>query len=207
MGDREQELFGLMAVAQEQQQAAAAQLAALEKQRAQLTATIEQARRAVEAMRDAGAASAGLIEQAAQQAVEKGVDAALWRVSEATKESLANATGPALNAIKGAAGRAQEAEQSLRDAVGWVSWKWATICGAVAAGMLAAVWSLAMILTPGWDEIQELRATVADLERRGGKIKLSTCGDRGRLCARIDVKASGAVYGANGENLMILSGY
>lgn len=94
MGDREQELFGLMAVAQEQQQAVAAQLAALEKQRAQLTATVEQARRAVEAMRDAGAASAGLIEQAAQQAVERGVDAALWRVSEAAKDSLANAIAP-----------------------------------------------------------------------------------------------------------------
>ena len=47
MSVSEQELFGLMAVAQEQQQAAAVALERLEAQRAGLEQTIEQARAAV----------------------------------------------------------------------------------------------------------------------------------------------------------------
>lgn len=201
----EQVLFGLMAVAQEQQQAAAAQLAALEQQQAQLTATIEQARRAVEAMSNAGTASAGLIERATKEAVDKAVTDALAGVSQAASDSLAGAVVPALNAIKGAAWRAQEAEKSLRVAVGWVGWKWAVICGAASAGLLAMVWSLAVFMTPSGSEMAELRANATDLERRGGKIKLSTC--EKRLCTRIDAKASGVVYGENGEKWMILDGY
>ena len=201
----EQALFGLMAVAQEQQQAAAAQLAALEQQQAQLTATIEQARRVVEVMSNAGTASAGLIERATKKAVDKAVTEALAGVSKVARDSLAGAVVPALSAIKGAAGRAQEAEKSLRDAVGWVGWKWAGICGAASAGLLVVVWSLAVFMTPSGSEMAELRANITNLERRGGKIKLSTC--EKRLCARIDAKASGVVCGENGEKWMILDGY
>ena len=201
----EQALFGLMAVAQEQQQAAAAQLAVLEQQQAKLTETIEQARRAVEAMSNAGTASAGLIERATKEAVDKAVTDALASVCQAASDSLASAVAPALKVIKGAAGSALEAEKSLRDSVGWVGWKWAGICGAASAGLLVVVWSLAVFMTPSGSEMAELRANATDLERRGGKIKLSTC--EKRLCARIDAQASGVVYGENGEKWMILDGY
>lgn len=203
----EQALFGLMAVAQEQQQAVAAQLAVLEQQQLQLSAITEQARRAVEAMNHAGIASAGLIERGTQEAVNKAVANALASVSQAASDSLASAVVPAMKAIKGAAGRAQEAEQSLRATVGWVGWKWAGICAAASAGLLVVVWSLAVFMTPSGSEMAELRTHATDLERRGGKIKLSTCS--GRLCARVDIKASesAARYGENGEKWMILDGY
>lgn len=117
----EQALFGLMAVAQEQQQAAAAQLAVLEQQQAKLTETIEQARRAVEAMSNAGTASAGLIERATKEAVDKAVTDALASVSQAASDSLASAVAPALKVIKGAAGSAREAEKAYGiPSVGWV---------------------------------------------------------------------------------------
>ena len=64
MSVSEQELFGLMAVAQEQQQAAAVALERLEAQRAELNQTIEQARAAVREMEMAGKASALIIEKA-----------------------------------------------------------------------------------------------------------------------------------------------
>jgi hypothetical protein len=51
----------------------------------------------------------------------------------------------------------------------------------------------------------ELRANATDLERRGGKFKFSTC--EKRIGAQIDSKASGVVYGENGEKWMILGGY
>lgn len=208
----EQALFGLMTVAQEQQQAAALQLAALEQQQATLTATIEQARRAVEAMSNAGIASAGLIERATKMAVDKAVADALAGVSQAASESLANAVNPALKAINGAARRAQEAENSLQNAIGWIGWKWAAICGTAAAGLLAVTWSVAIFMTPSGDEMAELRAGAADLERRGGKIKLSLCGSPGRMCAQIDEKQINAeggatLFGADGEKWLILKGY
>lgn len=132
---------------------------------------------------------------------------ALVSVSQAASDSLAGAVAPALKAITGAAGRAQKAEQSLRSAVSWVGWKWAAICAAASAGLLVVVWSLAVLMTPSGSEMAELRAHAIDLERRGGKIKLSTCD--GRLCARVDIKSSesAARYGENSEKWMILDGY
>ena len=59
-------------------------------------------------------------------------------------------------------------------------------------------------MTPRGSEMADLRANATDLERRGGKLKLSTC--EKRLCARIDAKASEVVYGENGEKWMILDG-
>jgi len=71
MSVSEQELFGLMAVAQEQQQAAAVALERLEAQRAELNQTIEQARAAVREMEMAGKASALIIEKATRIAVSE----------------------------------------------------------------------------------------------------------------------------------------
>ena len=92
----EQELFGLMAVAQEQQQAATSTLQKLEAQQAELAGIIGKARSAVEAMNNAGTASAVLIEKATKNAVEKGVHSALERISEQAKLSLADAINPAV---------------------------------------------------------------------------------------------------------------
>lgn len=209
----EDDLFQLMLMAKENEKAAATQLAALEKQQAVLNATIVQAQRAIESMKDAGASSAGLIERAAKLAVEKAVSEALEGVSKAASDSLADALVPAVKAIRGAAKAAQEGGESLRDAVGWVSWKWAAICSASVAGLLIVTWSLAIYMTPSGSEIAELRANVADLESRGGKIKLRKCDSPGRLCAQIDERqinsdnVATTIFGANGERWLILKGY
>ena len=47
--------------------------------------------------------------------------------------------------------------------------------------------------------------TIYGVRQRGEKIKLSTC--EKRLRARPDAKASGVVYGENGEKWMILDGH
>lgn len=212
----EDDLYQLMVVATKQQEAAATQLAALEKQQATLAATIVQAQRAIEAMRDAGAASAGLIERATKLAVEQAVNDALEGVSKAASDSLADAVVPAIKAIRGAAGVAQEGGERLRAAVGWVSWKWAAICGAVAACLLVTTWQVAVFMTPSGSEMAELRAQADDYALRGGKIKLSTCGPPpGRLCALIDAKqvdSNGFITSwdatpKNGDRWVILKGY
>lgn len=82
MSVSEQELFGLMAVAQEQQQAAVVAIERLEAQRAGLEQTVEQARTAVREMEMAGKTSALIIEKATRIAVPEAVSGALAAVRD-----------------------------------------------------------------------------------------------------------------------------
>ena len=76
-------------------------------------------------------------------------------------------------------------------------WKWATVAGGAAAGGIVAV------LFAGWmsvwwachrveqraalaEEVSQLQAQAEDWAKRGGRAKLEKCGDRGRLCVRVD---------------------
>ena len=204
------EALELMAVAQEQQEAAAAVLAKLEQQQAQLAATIEEARRAVADMSRAGDAAATVVGKAAKDAV--GV--AMGGVEAKAGAAIEGAAAPALAAIQKATRQAAAAADELHDAVGWVSWKWAGIMAASSAGALGAFLLAAFLLVPNAGELAALRAEraeleagVAALEKRGGRIQLSNCGEKKRLCARVDAKAAETAYGANGERWLILNGY
>lgn len=118
MSVNEQKLFGLIAVAQEQQQAAALILKQLEARQAELAQTIMAARSAVEAMSNAGTASAILIEKATKNAVEKGVQkSTLERISEQTRIRLDDSISPAVRALQGVAARAVDAEEAIRETV------------------------------------------------------------------------------------------
>ena len=208
MSITEQELFGLMAVAQEQQQAVNEALQKLEDRQAALNAIIARAGTAVEEMNKAGHASALIIEKAPRIAVEKAVQAALASVQQQTQSALADSINPAVKALQGVAARAEKAEENLREAASSISWKWAAIWTFTACGLLATIMGLSMLLVPSPNVIADLRANVADLEARGGKVQLSTCGDQKRLCARIDPKAEkGLQYGQDGQRWLILQGY
>ena len=61
-------------------------------------------------------------------------------------------------------------------------------------------------------EKADLEASVAALDRRGGRVQLTHCGDKKRLCALIDpqqINSDGVAhrYGDKGETWMILKGY
>jgi len=202
----EEDLYQLMVVATKQQEAVAMQLAALEKQQTQLTATIGQAKRSIEAMENAGVASAGLIERATKMAVDKAVADALEGVSKAASESLANAVNPAVNALRGVTARAVETEESMRAATSSFGWKWIGVLLLTSFMLLTTIVGLSLLLVPSPNEIANMRANLAALEARGGKIRLTTCNDR--LCAEIDPKAEkGVQFGENGQRWLILKGY
>ena len=197
-----------MAVAQEQQQAVSEALKKLEDRQVALNAVIARAGTAVEEMNKAGHASALIIEKAARVAVEKAVQGALANVQQQTKSTLSDSITPALKALQGVTTRAEQAEESLHQAASSISWKWAAIWASTSCMLLASIVGLSMLLVPSPNEIADLRANVADLEARGGKVQLSMCGDSKRLCARIDPKAEkGDQYGQNGQRWMILQGY
>ena len=208
MSVSEQDLYTLMVVAQDQQKAASDALQKLEDRQVALNAVIARAGTAVEEMHKAGHASALIIEKATRIAVEKAVQAALANVQQQTQSALADSVNPAVKALQGVTARAEQAEESLHQAVGSISWKWAAILAATSCMLLASVVGLSMLLVPSPNEIADLRANVADLEARGGKVQLSTCGDKNRLCARIDPKAEKELqWGQNGQRWMILQGY
>lgn len=204
MSVSEQELFGLMAVAQEQQQAAAVAIERLEAQRAGLEQTIEQARAAVREMELAGKASALIIEKATRLAVSEAVSGALVAVRDETVRTLGGSVKPAVSALDGATARAEQAEQRLSQAAASFSWQWGALWAGTAALLLLVVLGIVLLVVPSPKEIAELRAKAEYLEERGGKVVLTYCGPDKRLCAEIDLGAD--VWGKNRE-FRILKGY
>ena len=199
-----------MAVAQEQQRAASEALQKLEDRHVQLHALIARAGTAVEEMNKAGQASALIIEKATRIAVEKAVQAALASVQQQTKSTLGDSVTPAVKALQGVTARAEQAEESLHQAASLISWKWAAIWASTSCMLLASIVGLSMLLVPSPNEILDLRANVAALEAKGGKVQLSTCGPEKRLCARVNAKEAGTIWGPEGKNnekWIILNGY
>lgn len=185
----------------------------------ELKTTIRHAGEAVQAMRQAGDASAAVIEKATRVAVDKALQGVLERVSDTAQSSVVGAIKPALVALQAVSGDAVGAGQTLRDSISWVGWKWFAICVASAFGLCLAVMLSTLLLIPSAGDLAALRAekaaleaSVAALERRGGRVKLNTCGDKKRLCALIDPKqfdSDGTVkrFGDDDEHWMILKGY
>ena len=204
MSVSEQELFGLMAVAQEQQKAAVVAIERLEAQRAGLEHTVEQARAAVREMEMAGKASALIIEKATRIAVSEAVSGALVAVRDETAKTLGGSVKPAVSALDGATARAQQAEQRLNQAAASFSWQWGALWAGTAALLLLVVLGVVLLVVPSQKEIAALRAEVDYLEAKGGKAVVTTCGPKKRLCAEIDTTGEG--YGERGQ-FRVLKGY
>ena len=139
MSVSEQDLYTLMVVAQDQQQAATLILKQLEAQQAELAQTIAKARSAVDEMNKAGHASALIIEKSTRIAVEKGVHSALESIQQQTRSALGDSVSPAVKALQGVTARAEQAEENLHQASSSLSWKWAAICAAMGCTLLATV--------------------------------------------------------------------
>lgn len=204
MAVSEQELFGLMAVAQEQQKAAAEAAEQLKAQQAELEKTIERARAAVASMEASGQKTGQLIQQGAQHAVSEAVSGALGAIRGEVMRSVGGAVKPAVTALEGVSGRAEQAGQVLNRAASGFSWKWFSMWVLAACLLLATVLGIASLLVPSPGEIRELRATAEAWEQIGGKVNWTYCGDDRRLCAEIDTRAG--AYGKDSQ-YRILKGY
>ena len=115
--------------------------------------------------------------------------------------ALKEAAEPIVNDLKDVVSAADKAEGKLSGAVASFGWKWAVVAGGAAAGGIAAV------LFAGWmsvwwarhrveqlgeqraalvGEVAQLQAQAEEWAKRGGRAKLDRCGDKERLCARVD---------------------
>ena len=115
----------------------------------------------------------------------------MLEASEAAVKALGEAAKPVIGHLSGVVQAANEAEGSMRNAGAWFAWKWV----AVAAGGLVGV-CLVAYAALAWqlhqvsrlreenaalaDDVAQMQAHVAALEKKGGRIVMTTCG--GRLC-------------------------
>ena len=174
----EEQLFGLLAAAQEQQQTVKDAIGAITSQIVTLQNT-----------------SASL-----QNAVSKAA-------ADGVKGSIGDAQKTAVNGLNASATTLQDAAAAATAAASWLGFKVAALIAFTAVAMVAALFLGAQTLLPTVDERAEklaLQTTIAELKQRGGKAVLASCD--GRPCIEVDSKAPTYVS-ASGHTLAILRGY
>lgn len=128
-----------------------------------------------------------------KRAVETSISESLWKVSTATEKAVQGAT-------KGASDQILAAAQEMAAARAWMSWQWVILATLLAVTLVGVVWLSTWALTDSYRaELAAARATVAQLESRGGKAKLTTCD--GRLCVAV---VPGQTYGDKKDTYMVI---
>jgi hypothetical protein len=165
MMDTNDQLSALFAAALEQQEAAKAAVADLAQERKALAAAVEAIKNASSSLQTATGNAA----------------------SKAVTDSLNQAPKSAVTALNTATGALDEATDKVRNAGAWISWKFALVFAFAGAAAVATNYAIGRFTLPDRAEIEALRsekaqleASIANLTKRGGKIKFNTCG--GRLC-------------------------
>ncbi len=178
--DEQQQIFGLMAVAEEHQKAVAAAIAGLAAERAALAKERASLAQVVQG-----------IQKATGDAVSAAVRQSLAGASETAAKALGDAATPVIGKLSGVVQAASDAEDSMRKAGQWFAWKWVAVAGGGLAGVclvayVALAWQLHEVGSLS-DEKARLaaaivreRATVAGLTKDGGRVHWNTCD--GRLC-------------------------
>lgn len=219
--DAQQQIFSLMAAAEDQQKAVktlldalAAERAALAKERVAVAQAAASVAGVAGEVRKAAADAIPAMQKAAGEAVGASVRQSLAGASDAAAKALGEAAKPVIGSLSGVVQAAHDAEGSMRNAGAWFAWKWV----AVAAGGLVGVclvayaslaWQLHQVSSLHDEkaallgEVAQLQANADDWAKRGGRAKLEKCGDAGRLCVRID-KTTG--YGKDSD-YFVLRGY
>lgn len=196
--DAEQQIFSLLAAAEDQQKAVkaaidglAAERAALVKERAALTQAAASVAGVAGDVRKAVADAVPAMQKAAGEAVGASVRQSLAGASESAAKALGEAVKPVIGSLSGVVQAASEAEGSMRNAGVWFAWKWV----AVAAGGLVGVclvayaslaWQLHQVSSLQEEkaalavDVAQMHVNVSALEKKGGRIAMTTCG--GRLC-------------------------
>jgi hypothetical protein len=210
MSDADEQLYGLMEIAERQQAAVQTALEGLAAERVELQHEREQ-------LAEARQALAVSTRAAVRSAVEMGLAGA----SEAGVEAVGTATQPLLSRLEKMADGAGAAEAALRRVVLWASWRllgWG-VAAIASVGLLGWLASCAVLW---WDagaigamqarktalevEIGQLQATRDEWEKAGMLAKLERCNPGNRPCVRIN-EGAGTFGRDGGSDYRVLRGY
>jgi hypothetical protein len=180
----EEQIYGLVEVADSQQKSNALLLEKLNLGLSQLDDTRQ------------------LLNKTVSEAAQRGVEEALAQAPNATAKTL-----------QASARTLDEATQNAQTASRNLGWQTVGIVALGCLTAVLGVLSVGWYITPTPEEITALRAekralevALDDLERRGGRIKLNQCGAKNsRLCAEVD-EAAGS-FGEGGRKYRVLKGY
>ena len=221
--ETEKQLFGLLALAEEQQKTIATALEGLARERAALAQAASSAASAVEAVKRTVAEVGPSLQAVVGDGVRSAMQRALAGVPEAVATSLQAAGQPLVGRLAEVVTSAGEAESRLRRAVAGFGWKWlALVFSATVAGLLVmalgawtfTVWqqrdvaALAVQKQALSAEVAELQAGADKWAKKAGRATLTTCGEKKRLCVTLD---TGTILLRNSEDkegiYAVLQGY
>lgn len=192
--DEQQQIFGLMAIAEEHQKAVQAAIEGLTAERAALARERAALSQAANDARQAAADAVPAIQKATETAISASVKESLAGASTEAVKALGEAAKPVIGELSGVVRAASDAEGSMRKAGQWFAWKWVAVAGGGLVGVClvayaALAWQLHQVKSLG-DEKAKLaaaivreRATVAELTKDGGRVRGNKCG--GRLCFEV----------------------
>ena len=206
MSQTDEQLYGLMEIAERQQAAVQKALEGLAAERVALKREREQL-----------ADERRALELGTQAAVRQAVEESLGRAADIGVEAVQAVARPLLGRLDQVADGAAQAEAALRRVVLWASWRllgW----GVAAIAALVLLWWLASSAVLWWDagmigraqlqkaqleaEITDLKASRDEWQKAGMLGKLEHCGPNSRPCIRVDESAGG--FGNQGDYRVIL---
>ncbi len=205
--DPQKQLYGLIAVAEEQQKAVAAAIddlakerAALARERAALVQAAAQMAGQAGAVTQAALNAAPTLQKAAGGAVSEALRVGLLNLSETATDALDEASKPLLGRMSMATQAASEASGTLADSLSGFRQRLGRVVIGLSAGAVLVVGLSAWGMV-AWQrhqvenlqrerqaltgEVEQLRANVAALAKKGGRIKLEVCGPTDRLCVEV----------------------
>lgn len=132
------------------------------------------------------------VSQAAAAAVKPAMEASFKGAAATAVQAIDIAAKPFLTQLSGAAVKAgaavDQADVKMKQAAQWITWK----VSALVSLTVLAIWALAWYGV--WSanreaealraEIENMKATIAELEQKGGGLTLSRCG--GEICIQVD---------------------
>ena len=194
----DEQLYGLLAAADKQQNAVeaaieglSAERAAIARERAALSQAVISVAGLAGDVKRAAAEAVPAMQKAVGEAVAASLTQSLAGASAMAARAIGEAAKPVINSLSGVVQAASDAEGSIRNAGQWFAWKWVVVaCGGLVGVCLVAYasleWQLHQVenlseqkasLTA---DVAQLQANVEALKKKGGRIVIDTCG--GRLC-------------------------
>ena len=155
---------------------------------------------------------------ALRAAVVEAVHLELRGVASTASDATTYAMKPAMERLEAASSSAKKAAANVSAVTDNLRQRWPLIAGASCAAMLlvtlAGMWGITTWQRGQVEELREQRAALVgdlatmraqadELAAKGGRIKLSHCGGKKRLCAQVDTSAS---FGDRGD-YYVLKGY